>query len=174
MVESPSRSRKHHGVAAQNRADAEIGDREAADRLRQAVRAAGGNKVVADRAGVPLGTVNNYVRGRNGMKIEALSALAAACNVSLEWLISGGDGPPAPLPDGPDYPMAEAAAPHGLGEAPPAVATIGGIDVRVLAKAIEIVAVIAGAADFQDDSKGMARRIATTYAMLIEPPAPFD
>lgn len=148
-------------------------NRDIAGRLHQAVRAAGGNQAVARRAGVPLATVNNYVRGRNGMKVEPLLALAAACNVSLEWLVSGNDGSAT----GPDFPTAVAAPPPGLGEAPagssPAGMT-GGIDVRILAKAIEVVAAIAGAAEFQDDPKGLARRIATTYAVLIQPEMPRD
>lgn len=48
---------------------------------------------------------------------------------------------------------------------------IGGIDVRIVGKAIEIVAAIAGVADFHADSKGLAHRIAATYAMPIEPDA---
>ena len=59
-----------------------------AERLRQAVRAAGGNRVVAVRANVPLGTLNNYLAGRD-MKASALIALARACNVSLDWLATG-------------------------------------------------------------------------------------
>jgi hypothetical protein len=145
-------------------------NRDVAGRLHEAVRAAGGNQAVARRSGVPLATVNNYVRGRNGMKIEPLSALAEACNVSLEWLVSGGDA--SGLQAIPDFPTAIATPPPGLGEAqavlsPPGMT--GGIDVRVLSKAIEIVAAIAEAADFRDDPKGLARRIATTYAVLIQP-----
>jgi transcriptional regulator with XRE-family HTH domain len=148
-------------------------NREVADRLHEAVRAAGGNQAVARRSGVPLATVNNYVRGRNGMKIEPLSALAAACNVSLEWLVSGGEA--SATAACPDYPFAAAVPPPGLGEAPARSSPAdmaGGVDVRMLAKAIEIVTVVAGAADFHDDPKGLARRIATTYAVLIEPEAP--
>jgi hypothetical protein len=142
-----------------------------AGRLHQAVRAAGGNLAVSRRSGVPLATVNNYVRGRSGMKIEALAAIATACNVSLEWLVWGAANAPAA---GPDYPLATTAPPSGLGDAPAAASPAGagpGIDVRMLAKAIEIVAAIAGAQDLRDDTKDLARRIATTYAMLIEPEA---
>ena len=49
-----------------------------------------------------------------------------------------------------------------------------GVDLRVLTKAIETVTAIAGAASFRDDPKGLARRIATIYAVLIEPKAPRD
>jgi transcriptional regulator with XRE-family HTH domain len=162
----------------QNRPPGQLADRgaaqEVAGRLHEAVRAAGGNLAVARRAGVPLGTLSNYVRGRNGMKIEPLSALAVACNVSLDWLVSGTEASQTRLLINPDFPVAAAAPPPGLGEAPAKsllAGMSGGIDVRVLAKAIEIVAAIAGAAEFQQDPKGLARRIATTYAVLIEPDA---
>lgn len=144
------------------------GNRNVAARLHEAVRAAGGNLVVARRAGVPLATVNNYVRGRNGMKIEPLVALAAACNVKLDWLVSGAEAPVTGPPAEPDFPIA-AAPSAGLAEAPAAASPAGmngGVDVRMLAKAIEIVTAIAEAADFLDDPKGLARRIATTYAVL--------
>jgi transcriptional regulator with XRE-family HTH domain len=174
MAESTSVPAPARPIAARKRLALQAADRGAnrdvAGRLHEAVRAAGGNQAVARRSGVPLATVNNYVRGRNGMKIGPLSALAEACNVSLEWLVSGGDasGPPAVA----DFPTAIGAPPRGLGEAQAALSPpgmTGGIDVRILSKAIEIVAAIAEAADFRDDPKGLARRIATTYAVLIQP-----
>lgn len=67
---------------------------ERASRLRDAVRAGGGNKAVAQRAGMPVGTLNNYVGGRD-MKASALVALAVACGVRLEWLATG-QGPMTP------------------------------------------------------------------------------
>jgi len=177
----PLTCRTCRAIEVQKCAAAQIADRgvnlAVAGRLREAVRAAGGNLAVARRSGVPLATVNNYVRGRNGMKIEPLSALAAACNVSLDWLVSGGEAPATGRPAGPDYPVAVAPPPPGLGEAPvelsPSSMT-GAIDVHILTKAIEIVAAIAEATDFQDDPKGLARRIATTYAVLVLPETPRD
>jgi transcriptional regulator with XRE-family HTH domain len=142
-----------------------------ADRLHEAVRAAGGNQAVALRSGVPLATVNNYVRGRNGMKIESLSALAAACNVSLQWLVSGDAAA------GPDFPAADAVRPPGLSEPAPMEIPgeiTGGVDLRILTKAIEVVAALAKMADFEHDPKGLARRIAATYAVLMKPEAPRD
>jgi transcriptional regulator with XRE-family HTH domain len=168
MAEQPSDPHAGCGVKGPDRPLPVVADRganrEVARRLHQAVRAAGGNQAVARRSGVPLATVNNYVRGRSGMKIEPLWALATACNVSLEWLVAGGA----------DFPTALDTSPRGLGEAPPespSGAPLAGIDMRVLAKAIEIVAAIAGAADLHDDPKRLAHRIATTYAVLVEPEA---
>jgi transcriptional regulator with XRE-family HTH domain len=211
MPELPRRQEPGHPTEAPNRAVPTIAARaanpEAAQRLRQAVRAAGGNKAVAFRSGVPLATINNYVRGRNGMKIEPLAALAAACQVSLEWLVSGMAAPataatataadPAASTAYPAastaatastaaaasaaYPAADppgsAAPPPGLGEAPADTwpsRPASGVDLRVLTKAIETVTAIAGAASFRDDPKGLARRIATIYAVLIEPEASRD
>ena len=199
MAESPPARVKRHAPGAPKRPSPQAADRganrETAVRLHEAVGAAGGNKAVARRSGVPLATVNNYVRGRNGMKIGPLSALVAACNVSLDWIVSGREAAtaaPTPVPDlrvpgawpsaGSDFPLsmagplpvADLPVPPGLGEtqaeaSPPGMR--GGVDVRVLAKAIEIVAALAGAADFAADPKGLARRIATTYAVLTEPDA---
>ncbi len=181
MAESPPISRTRRPAAEQGLASSRIAVRGAnpglAGRLHQAVRAAGGNQAVARCSGVPLATVNNYVRGRNGMKIGPLSALAVACNVSLEWLIAGGDAAATGLLAGLDFPVAGVARPSGLAEAQADASPAGrinGIDVRILAKAIEIVAAIAGAADFQANPKGLARRIATTYAVLIKPEASRD
>src|ERR1700733_14674772 len=108
MAELPPNPPTRPAIGTQNRLAPHGADggrnREVAARLHEAVRAAGGNQVVARRSGVPLATVNNYVRGRNGMKIEPLAALAAACNVSLEWLVAGDEASKVgPMPSG-DYP----------------------------------------------------------------------
>jgi hypothetical protein len=57
-------------------------------RLSTAVKRAGDRLAVAKRAGMPVGTLNNYLRGRD-MKAAALVALANACRVSVEWLATG-------------------------------------------------------------------------------------
>ena len=144
-------------------------DRQVAERLRQAVRAAGGNRAVAERSGVALATVNNYVRPRGGLKMRPLAALAKACGVSLEWLVTGEQSPPG-------LALTAAASQPGLSE-PQAdlspVGTVGNIDVPTLAKAIEIIAAI-GETNWGEDPKTMARRIATAYAVLRKPPASAD
>jgi hypothetical protein len=71
--------------------DAEPGSQERASRLKSAVRAAGGNNLVAQRSGVPLSSLNSYLRGRE-MKAGQLVRLAEATGVSLGWLATG-DGP---------------------------------------------------------------------------------
>jgi transcriptional regulator with XRE-family HTH domain len=180
MAEPPPAPPNHRAKPAPSRTAPQLAERganqEIAGRLRDAVRAAGGNQAVAIRSGVPLASVNNYVRGRNGMKIEPLAAIATACNVSLDWIVSGHEAlGPGPSPIG-AFPIDDAAPPPGLGEAQPTVPLPGVnscVDVRLLAKAIEIVATIA-AENLWDDPKEFARRIATTYAMLTEPEASRD
>jgi transcriptional regulator with XRE-family HTH domain len=172
--------RTHHPSAVPTRPAPQVArrgvNREVARRLHDAVRAAGGNQAVALRSGVPLATVNNYVRGRNGMKIEPLVAIAAACNIALDWIVSGDEAPAPGSPAPGAFPIADATPPPGLGEAQTDVSpgrASDGVDVRILAKAIEIVAAIAGP-DLRDDPRALARRIATTYAVLTEPEASRD
>lgn len=66
----------------------------ALERLRSAVRDAGGNQAVAVKSGVPLGTLNNYVRGVSDPKASALAQIAYACGVSLDWLMTGAGSEP--------------------------------------------------------------------------------
>lgn len=58
------------------------------ERLKQAVRSVGPAKLVAEKAGIPLGTLNAYLAGRE-MKLSNAAALALATNVSMEWLATG-------------------------------------------------------------------------------------
>ena len=62
--------------------------KERAERLRLAVRQAGGNNAVAARAGVPVATLNGHISGRD-MKSATLVALADACGVHIAWLAAG-------------------------------------------------------------------------------------
>ena len=62
-----------------------------AKRLREAVRAAGGNAAVSLQSGTPLSSLNNYLMGRD-MKAGAILRLAKACGVTLDWLLAG-EGP---------------------------------------------------------------------------------
>jgi transcriptional regulator with XRE-family HTH domain len=54
-------------------------------RLKKAVKDAGGPRSVAERSGVPFGTVSAYLSGRE-MRAAPMAAIAAACNVSMDWL----------------------------------------------------------------------------------------
>lgn len=56
-------------------------------RLKAAVEGAGGSKQVADRAGVPLRTLNSYVAGAADPKVTKLQRIAEACGVSVEQLL---------------------------------------------------------------------------------------
>ena len=76
------------------------------NRLREALRRGGGNKVVSERSGVPLANLQTYLKGRE-MRIDTAIALAEACGVTLEWLATGKD--PAP-----QAPPAAAARPPKL------------------------------------------------------------
>jgi transcriptional regulator with XRE-family HTH domain len=60
-----------------------------AERLRLAVKRAGGRKRVSAKAGICLSTVNNYLRQVTGPTSKNAAKLAAACDVTLEWLING-------------------------------------------------------------------------------------
>jgi transcriptional regulator with XRE-family HTH domain len=58
------------------------------ERVKAAVRAAGGRRAVSSKSGIPEGTLGNYQRGRD-IPSEALVALADACGVRIEWLAAG-------------------------------------------------------------------------------------
>ncbi|ACI51289.1 putative phage repressor [Gluconacetobacter diazotrophicus PA1 5] len=58
----------------------------------------GGNLKVAAASGVPLGSLNNYLAGRE-MKASTAFRIARACGVSLEWLVTGADSGTGPVPD---------------------------------------------------------------------------
>ncbi|PYD48498.1 LexA family transcriptional regulator [Novacetimonas pomaceti] len=77
--------------------DPEISKRlieERSQRLKQAVKDAGGNRQVSERSGIPFGTLNAYLAGRE-MKVSALISLARACDVPLDWLAEGKGEPQA-------------------------------------------------------------------------------
>lgn len=61
-------------------------------RLKEAVRLAGGNKVVAEKSGVPLSTLNSALAGRSEPRASAMAALARSVGRSLDWLFFGTQG----------------------------------------------------------------------------------
>jgi hypothetical protein len=58
------------------------------ERLREAVNAAGGPLAVAKSSGIPISTLQGYLRGGD-MKVSNLAALATACSVNIAWLVAG-------------------------------------------------------------------------------------
>lgn len=73
---------------------AEPANAERANRLKRAIKGIGTAKQAAERAGVPLGTLNAYLAGRE-MKFSNAAAIADATGVRLEWLANG-QGPMRP------------------------------------------------------------------------------
>ena len=74
-----------------------------AERLRHAIRAAGGNTSVATRSGVPKSTIDGYLQGGE-LKLSNAIALAQATGVRLEWLATGEGPMRAPASPAPDDP----------------------------------------------------------------------
>jgi hypothetical protein len=58
------------------------------DRLRQAVRDAGGATLISQKSRVSLSTLHAYQGGQE-MKLSQVVSLADACGVSVEWLATG-------------------------------------------------------------------------------------
>ena len=91
------RKSEHEQVATITDADFRVGPlnpevEQRSVRLREAVRAAGGNKAVSAKSGVPSSTLHAYLTGQD-WKVSAAVALASACNVSLNWLAVGEGAP---------------------------------------------------------------------------------
>jgi hypothetical protein len=89
----PSPPGKHDEFGVEP-ANSELG--EVSRRLHDAVKAAGGASLVSQKSGVPKSTLHTYVNGQD-MKLSNAIALAAACGVTIEWLITGRNpGDPVP------------------------------------------------------------------------------
>lgn len=58
-------------------------------RLKTAIKTAGGNKKVSELSNIPLGTINNYLRGVSEPTFAKIIDIAEVCNVSTDWLASG-------------------------------------------------------------------------------------
>ena len=129
------------------------------ERLREAVSRAGGGTLISKQADVALSTLNGYLAGGE-IKLSNLIKLARACDVSVEWLATG--GPPRPawlrILAGDNSNFHEGQAPLG----PPVV------DAAWLAKAIEIVDALGGD---KLPPRERARRIAHSYELLTAPEA---
>ncbi|RTL99744.1 helix-turn-helix domain-containing protein [Ancylobacter aquaticus] len=66
---------------------------EVIERLRLAIREAGGNKAVSEKSGVPLSTLNGAIAGKNQPRVSAMAAIASATGRSLDWLMMLSDTP---------------------------------------------------------------------------------
>ncbi len=66
------------------------------DRLKIAVRKAGGSTAVARKSGIPLSTLNDYLKG-NEVRFSRMATLAKSCDVSLDWLATGLGDNAAPI-----------------------------------------------------------------------------
>jgi DNA-binding transcriptional regulator YdaS (Cro superfamily) len=84
------------------------GNPDVAERLRAAVRRGGGNKRVAATTGIPLGSINNYMRARNKLPASTAAKIAAACGVNTDWILMG-EGPMERPPAASAAPTIEAA-----------------------------------------------------------------
>lgn len=62
-------------------------------RLVQAINEAGGVEAVALKSGIPRGSLYNYYRGVHEPKASALAKIAAAIDVSTDWLLNLSDSP---------------------------------------------------------------------------------
>ena len=62
-------------------------DSEIIERLREAIREAGGNRAVSEKSGVPLSTLNGALAGKNQPRVSAMAAIAVATGRSLDWLM---------------------------------------------------------------------------------------
>ncbi|EHH69528.1 XRE family transcriptional regulator [Gluconobacter morbifer] len=62
-----------------------------AERLKQSIKAAGGNELVAARAGMGTTTISGYQNGKE-WKLTNIEKLAEACGVSPAWLLFGDEG----------------------------------------------------------------------------------
>lgn len=58
-----------------------------AERLKVAVKAAGGPKDVSDKSGVPLRTLNSYMAGQADPKLTKLDRIAAVCGTTVDILL---------------------------------------------------------------------------------------
>jgi hypothetical protein len=59
------------------------------NRFRLAIRHAGGTAAVAEKSGVPKGTINNLLQEGADIRVSNAHAIAGACDVLLDWITTG-------------------------------------------------------------------------------------
>ena len=158
------------------------------ERLKHAVVEAGGATAVAERARLPLPTLNNYLYGKHEMKLSAAVALAGACHVSLDWLATGID-PGASIMQVGHVENSENFSGNGdvTAEDNPATVRVSQVNDQapalregqqgmraptklesdLLAQAIRIVCAVLGKGVTQDPPDQVAERIIKTYEILV-------
>lgn len=62
------------------------------ERLRAAVKAAGGVALISQQAEVPKRTLETYLSGQTEPKVSKIIAIAESCGVGVEWLMTGDGG----------------------------------------------------------------------------------
>ena len=155
-------------------ADAKLKVDARAQRLKDAVRRAGGNLAVSRASGIPLSTLQGYFSG-SPMKLDNVIAIGDACGVTLEWLATGRGGASATEDSagrpGPAYEPSDpvllsgASAEQALLQAPQGAV----LDVAILAKCIEIMQDLTAASGVSMSALASARRIANLYKAMTTP-----
>jgi len=146
-----------HGDLAAN-----LMDRERAERLKSAVKSAGGNKHIALKSNVPLTTLNAYLRGGE-MKLSNAFAIAEACGVTLEWLTTGRGSLWAPQT------QAQSLKPEAAQTTPGAPVKLAHVvNMEVLTEAIEDATRMAQARQKAPNARQLAQLIVLAYDEFIE------
>jgi transcriptional regulator with XRE-family HTH domain len=68
------------------------------DRLKDLPRRAGGQRKLAEKAGVPLRSLAGWINDGVEPPAAKLAAIATAAGVSLDWIMFGREGPPLDEP----------------------------------------------------------------------------
>ena len=130
-------------------------------RLKLAIRQAGGNKHIAEVTNIPVSTLNGYLTGGE-WKVSNLVALARACNVSVEWLATGQE------------PAAAAAAPAASNIQKPAenLELYDVVDMPRMADALRVVWGILALSGDRWTWLHRAKSVISTYDKLGQPSSP--
>jgi len=64
-------------------------DVEVCNRIKECAQKVGGNKLLAEKSGVKLRTLGDYIAGNTEPKVSAAVDIAIAAGVSLDWLLTG-------------------------------------------------------------------------------------
>jgi hypothetical protein len=132
----------------------------AVQRLREAIRQAGGQTAVSARSGIKMRSLSNYMTGLNDMKRQTVVTLADACGVTIEWLAAG-RGPMRPS-DSPAPPMPEPSS------APPSI--LDNLDFARMVEAMRFALDAYNRRGAPPDPDQLARTLLALYECLGLPP----